>query len=78
MCTRENKPSGSSPSGAWMPDSRRILVAVGGAPARRMMRVAIDTRQTEDLQGLPAQMANLALSPDGRTLAYTWPMTAAG
>jgi Tol biopolymer transport system component/DNA-binding winged helix-turn-helix (wHTH) protein len=55
---------------SWMPDSRRILVAVGAGPVRRMVRVAIDTRQTEDVQGLPAQMANLALSPDGRRLAY--------
>ena len=30
----------------------------------------IDTRQAEEVQGLPAQMANLTLSPDGRDLAY--------
>jgi TolB protein len=55
---------------AWMPDSRRLLVSVGDGSARRVIRVAIDTRQTDDVHGLPAQMANLALSPDGRTLAY--------
>ena len=34
------------------------------------MRVAIDTRQTQEVQGFPAQLSNLALSPDGRSLAY--------
>ena len=42
----------------------------GPGPMRRIARVAIDTRQTEDVLGLPANMANLALSPDGRDLAY--------
>ena len=54
----------------WMPDSRRLLMGIGKGPVRRMARVAIDTRQAEDVQGLPAQMANLTLSPDGRDLAY--------
>ena len=47
-----------------------LLMATGGASVRRVARVAIDTRQVEDVPGLPAQMANLALSPDGRDLAY--------
>ena len=54
----------------WMPDNRRVLTAIGRGPVRRMVRVDIDTRRAEDVQGLPAQMANLALSPDGRDLAY--------
>ena len=54
----------------WMPDNRRVLTAIGRGPVRRVSRVAIDTRQVEDVQGLPAQMSNLALSPDGRDLAY--------
>ncbi len=54
----------------WMPDNRRVLTALGRGPVRRVSRVAIDTRQIEDVQGLPAQMSNLALSRDGRDLAY--------
>ncbi len=55
---------------SWMPDNRRLLMTIGRGAVRRPARVAIDTRQIEDVPGLPAQMANLALSPDGRDLAY--------
>ena len=54
----------------WMPDNQRVLTAISRGPSRRVSRVDIDTRQAEDVQGLPAQMSNLALSPDGRDLAY--------
>ncbi len=54
----------------WMPDNRHVLTAIGRGQVRRVSRVSIDTRQTEDVEGLPAQMSNLALSPDGRDLAY--------
>ena len=55
---------------SWMPDNRHVLMTTGGRSGRRVARVAIDTRQVENVPGLPAQMANLALSPDGRDLAY--------
>ncbi len=56
---------------SWMPDNRRLLLQIGGrGSARRSARVAIDTRQIEDVPNLPPRMANLALSPDGRDLAY--------
>jgi Tol biopolymer transport system component/DNA-binding winged helix-turn-helix (wHTH) protein len=55
---------------SWLPDGRHLLIAALGASGRRVLRVAIDTRQTEDVPGLPARMANLALSPDARDLAY--------
>jgi Tol biopolymer transport system component/DNA-binding winged helix-turn-helix (wHTH) protein len=54
----------------WLPDNRHLLVATGGGAVRRLARVAIDTRRVEELSGLPMKMANLALSPDGRDLAY--------
>ena len=54
----------------WMPDNRRVLTAIGRGPVRRMGRIDIDTRQTEEVKGLPSEMANMALSPDGRDLAY--------
>jgi TolB protein len=37
---------------------------------RRVARIAIDTRRAEVIPGLPTQLSNLALSPDGHVLAY--------
>ncbi len=54
----------------WYPDSRRLLMFTGRGADRQIMRVSIETRQTEVVTGLPALMANFALSPDGRDLAY--------
>ena len=54
----------------WMPDNRRVLMAIGRGPVRRSGRIDIDTRQTEEVKGLPSEMANMALSPDGRDCQY--------
>ena len=39
----------------WMPDNRRVLTAIGRGPVRRMGRIDIDTRQTEEVKGLPSR-----------------------
>jgi TolB protein len=54
----------------WSADGRSVLLALGQGASRRVVRVAIDTRRAEPVAGLPAQLSNLALSPDGRHLAY--------
>ena len=39
----------------WMPDNRRVLTAIGRGPVRRMGRIDIDTRQTEEVKACRAR-----------------------
>ena len=59
--------------GTWLPDNRRLLAISLENNERRCVQVSIDTRQMEVLTQLPKHMANLAVSPDGRDLAYHVP-----
>jgi Tol biopolymer transport system component len=59
--------------GTWLPDNRSLLAISLDEGRRRCVRIALDTRQVEDMTALPKDMANLALSPDGRDLAYHVP-----
>jgi Tol biopolymer transport system component/DNA-binding winged helix-turn-helix (wHTH) protein len=54
----------------WSADGRAVLLALGQAAARRIVRVSIETRRAEELPGFPSQSSNLAMSPDGTHLAY--------
>jgi len=54
----------------WLPDSRHLLTMTGRDAERQVMRVSIEKRTTEPVKGLPERMANFALSPDGREIAY--------
>ncbi len=54
----------------WQPDSRHLLTMTGRGAERQVMRVSIEKRTTEPVKGLPELMANFALSPDGREIAY--------
>jgi Tol biopolymer transport system component/DNA-binding winged helix-turn-helix (wHTH) protein len=54
----------------WSADGRSVLLALGQGASRQVVRVALDTRRAEPVAGLPRELSNLALSPDGRDLAY--------
>jgi Tol biopolymer transport system component/DNA-binding winged helix-turn-helix (wHTH) protein len=54
----------------WMPDNRTVVLTASTDGRRRVVRTAIDTRQSQPASGLPAELSNLSLSPDGRELAY--------
>jgi Tol biopolymer transport system component/DNA-binding winged helix-turn-helix (wHTH) protein len=54
----------------WTPDGRHLLVSIGKGPVRSIARVTLQTRQTTPVEGLPPDMSNIRLSPDGRELAY--------
>ncbi len=56
--------------GTWLPDNRHLLAISIEDGVRRCVRISVDTRQVEEMAALPKRMANLALSPDGRDLAY--------
>jgi Tol biopolymer transport system component/DNA-binding winged helix-turn-helix (wHTH) protein len=59
--------------GTWFPDNRHLLAISFDGVERRCVRISLDTRQVEEMPGMPTRMANLALSPDGRDLAYHAP-----
>jgi Tol biopolymer transport system component len=54
----------------WLPDSRHLLTMTGRGAERKVMRVSIDKRTTEAVDGLPELMSNFTVSPDGRDIAY--------
>lgn len=57
-------------SPTWTPDSAAVIVATGHAANRRLVRIDVDTLQQTPLAGLPVDIGNIALSPDGRSIAY--------
>jgi Tol biopolymer transport system component/DNA-binding winged helix-turn-helix (wHTH) protein len=54
----------------WMPDNQTVVVTASNDNGRRVMRTSIETRQSQAVSGLPSELSNVSLSPDGRELAY--------